>query len=42
MNVPYTTGLPDVDSAQTVGRSSFGVREHLITIFRQKRKLLTI
>ncbi|HMV59008.1 MAG TPA: GNVR domain-containing protein, partial [Nitrospira sp.] len=42
MNVPYTTGLPDVDSTQTVGRSSFGVREHLITIFRQKRKLLTI
>jgi len=39
--VPYTTGLPEANSA-TVGRSAFGLREHLITVFRQKRLLLTI
>lgn len=42
MNVPYTTELPEAKSAPNAGRSSFGMREHLITVFRQKRKLLTI
>lgn len=42
MNVPYTTGLPEAKSAAVPNRSAFGLREHLITVFRQKRMLLTI
>jgi len=42
MNVPYTTGLSDAQSAATPGRATFGLREHLITVFRRKRMLLTI
>ncbi len=42
MNVSYTTGLPDANSHLNAGRSPFGLREHLNTIFRQKRKLFTI
>ena len=42
MNVSNTAGLPETQSAPTGARSPFGLREHLITIFRQKKKLLTI
>jgi uncharacterized protein involved in exopolysaccharide biosynthesis/Mrp family chromosome partitioning ATPase len=42
MNVPRTAGLPEVKADENAGRSPFGLREHLNTIFRQKRKLLTI
>ncbi|MBI4001811.1 MAG: hypothetical protein HY348_08505, partial [Nitrospira defluvii] len=42
MNVSYTTGLPEAKSAAVPNRSAFGLREHLITVFRQKRMLLTI
>ncbi|MBA5873184.1 MAG: hypothetical protein GDA66_01355 [Nitrospira sp. CR1.2] len=41
MNVSYTTGLPEAKTAAP-SRSAFGLREHLITVFRQKRLLLTI
>jgi uncharacterized protein involved in exopolysaccharide biosynthesis/Mrp family chromosome partitioning ATPase len=40
--VPRTAGLPEVKADENAGRSPFGLREHLNTIFRQKRKLLTI
>ncbi len=40
MNVPYTTGLSEGKTYSDTGRSPFGLREHLNTIFRQKRKLL--
>lgn len=41
MNVSYPTGLPE-SKAAAPSRSAFGLREHLITVFRQKRMLLTI
>ncbi|MDR4480961.1 MAG: GNVR domain-containing protein [Nitrospira sp.] len=37
-----TVGHPETQSAPTGARSPFGLREHLITIFRQQKKLLTI
>ncbi len=42
MNVWYSTGLPEAKSVAAPNRSPFGLREHLITVFRQKRMLLTI
>ncbi len=42
MNVSYTTGLPEAKADKCVGGSPFGLREHLSTIFRQKRKVLII
>lgn len=42
MNVSYPTGLPEAKAAAAPSRSAFGLREHLITVFRQKRMLLTI
>lgn len=42
MNVSNTVGHPETQSAPTGARSPFGLREHLITIFRQQKKLLTI
>ncbi|MBS0172113.1 MAG: hypothetical protein JSR62_17345 [Nitrospira sp.] len=38
----YPNGLREAKSADTPSQSAFGLREHLITIFRQKRTLLTI
>ena len=42
MTVSYPTGIPETKSVEAPSRSAFGLREHLITVFRQKRMLLTI
>ena len=42
MTVPHITGLLEAKPHEYAGRSLYGLREHLNTMFRQKWKLFTI